>query len=151
MTGNASGTAPPASAFAAVVARKSHALVIMVSIGRASRDHRLECDLDVDRQAGRAALIGLQRVAEAAVVVLVAAQGVDHVVAGLAEEQRGKQSPLQQPRLVEQEAVSRCEYVIHNQEATAVARGRLEQNGHLDRLNRPIPADAAPAPDRQTA
>src|SRR5205085_1845599 len=44
----------------------------------ARRDQRLAGDLGVDREAGRAALVGLEAMAEATVVVLVAAQGVDH-------------------------------------------------------------------------
>ncbi len=56
--------------------------------------HRLERGLDVDWQARRAALIGLERVAEAAVVVLVAAQGVDHVRRWLAKEGSGEEAPL---------------------------------------------------------
>jgi hypothetical protein len=51
--------------------------------------------------------------AESAVVVLVAAQGVNDPGGRLAQKTGGKQPPLQQPRVVEQEAVSGRECVIH--------------------------------------
>jgi hypothetical protein len=61
----------------------------------------------------RAALVRLQGVAEPAVVVLVAAQGIGDPGGRLAEEAGGEQAPFEQPRLVQQEAVCRRERVIH--------------------------------------
>jgi hypothetical protein len=49
-----------------------------------------------------------------AVVVLIAAQGIDDPAGRLAEEAGGEQPPFQQPRLVKQEAVCRRERIIHS-------------------------------------
>ncbi len=66
----------------------------------ARRGERLKCGLDIDRQAGRAALVRLKGMAEPAILVLVAAQGIDDPGGRLAEEAGGEQAPLEQPRLV---------------------------------------------------
>jgi hypothetical protein len=52
--------------------------------------------------------------AEPAVVVPVAAQGIDDPACGLADEAGGEQAPFQQPRLVKQEAVCGRERIIHS-------------------------------------
>ena len=52
-----------------VVARSRHHLFVAGAPG----DKRLEGDLDIDRETCRAALVGLEGVAEAAVLVLVPA------------------------------------------------------------------------------
>jgi hypothetical protein len=94
------------------------------------RGERLERGLDVDRQAGRAALVRLEGMPEPAVGVLVTAQGIDDPRRGLAEEATGEQAPFQQPCVVEQEAVSSRECIIHNPKLSRFACPHLEQNGH---------------------
>ena len=54
--------------------------------------------------------------AEAAVVVLVAAQRVGDVPARLAQEAGCEQPALQQPGLIEKEAVSRGKCIVHSPE-----------------------------------
>ncbi len=64
-------------------------------VGGAGCDQRLEGQLDVDWQAGRAALVRLEPVAEPAVLVLIAAKGVENASGGRAEEAGGEEPALQ--------------------------------------------------------
>jgi hypothetical protein len=56
-------------------------------VGGARRRERRQRQLDVDRQAGRAADVRLEGMAEPAVIVLVAAQGSDDPAAGCPRKQ----------------------------------------------------------------
>src|SRR5439155_19087677 len=88
-----------------------------------SRDHRLlhgagggervQRHLDVDREAERAALVGLEAVAEAAVVVLVGAQRVDHAVGRCALEDRGEEALFEDASLPADEVAGGGERIVH--------------------------------------
>jgi len=70
-------------------------------------------DLDVDGQARRAALIRLQAMAEAAVVVAVASQRIDDPGGRAAFEAGGGQPAFQEPALAQDEGPSSGEFVVH--------------------------------------
>src|SRR5439155_25200248 len=88
-----------------------------------SRDHRLlhgagggervQRHLDVDREAERAALVGLEAVAEAAVVVLVGAQRVDDAVGRCALEDRGEEALFEDASLPADEVAGGGEGIVH--------------------------------------
>ncbi|HEX9553328.1 MAG TPA: hypothetical protein VF983_08995 [Streptosporangiaceae bacterium] len=83
----------------------------------AGRRERLQCDLDVYREAGGTAFVWLEAVAETAVVVAVAAQRVDDP-GGLRSFEAGSEQPaLKKPALAQNEVPRRSELVIHARQA----------------------------------
>ena len=75
-------------------------------VSRAGRHQRLQRYLDIDGQAGRAPLIRLQAVPEAAVIIAVTAQHVDNAGRRCAFEAGREQPALKQPALAEDEVSS---------------------------------------------
>ncbi len=77
----------------------------------------------------RAAFVGLEPVPEPAVVVAVAAEGVEHTRAGRALEAGGEQPPLQEPAGTPEKVPPVGESLVHARDRTGQRRTRIERIG----------------------
>ena len=123
------------------VARPGHHVVV----DGARRGEHLECGLDVNRQAGRAARVRLEGMAEPAVVVLIAAQASTTLPAGWPRKQVANSR-----RSSSRAWSSKKRSAAAN--ASSIARryggrlpGCLEQNGHPPGKTKPLSSQSANA------